>query len=394
MNIKKRGNTYLIGVSLGTDSNGKRIREYVTFNPDPSLTPKQAEQAAYKYALDLENKLKRGGSARFETLTFNQFADMYFKNHAPSLKEYTAKQYKDIYVRRLKPYFGNMRIRNITALDVRQWLTDLERSDNRDSNGGKLTDNSKGVYFRTLKAMLGVAVRWEILDDNPCRRIPTPKSKQTKVKALQQSDFDKLFKKIDSYTDSRAVLMIYLISLTGVREGEAAGLKWSDIDFENRVIHIEREVMYIPKVGLRITPPKYATSIRDIYIPNALCDKLAAYKVIQDKEIADKGDLYKDDGYIITQFDGTPVHASTIRKWIKKACEFCEVPYITVHGLRHTYASIAIANGADIRTTAAQLGHSTPSLTLNTYANPQNEAKRRVANIFDGITDKKDDKKD
>lgn len=383
MDIVKRGNSYRIGISFGYEKDGKRIRKFFTYKPDPSMTAKQAKQAAYKHGLELENKYKRGGSVKYEKLTFAQFAELYFKNHAPTLKEYTAVQYKDIYEKRLKSYFGLMRVKNITALDVRQWLTEMERSDNT----GKLTENSKGVYYRTLSSMLGVAVRWEIIDDNPCRRVPMPKSKQTKVKALQQSDFDTLFAKIDAYTEPRAVILIYIIALTGIREGEAAGLRWSDIDFENKVINIEREVMYIPKVGLRITPPKSANSIRSVFIPQKLCDKLKEYQSIQAKDISDRGDLYQNDGYIVSKFDGTPVHASTIRKWIKNACQFCEVPYITVHGLRHTYASIAIAKGADIRTTAAQLGHSQPSLTLNTYANPQNEAKRRVADLFDSLTD-------
>lgn len=388
MEIEKRGKSYRIIIHLGSDSNGKRIRQKYTFNPDPTLTARQAEQAAYKYAIELENKLKRGGSVKYDSLTFAQFAELYFKNHAPSLKEYTAVQYRDIYDKRLKPYFGNMRIKNITALDIRQWLTDMERSEkvnhltDRDK---KLTDNSKGVYYRTLSAMLGVAVRWEILDDNPCRRIPMPKSKQTRVKALQRSDFDTLFSKIDSYTEPRAVILTYLIALTGIREGEACGLKWSDIDFENKIIHIEREVVYIPKLGVRVTPPKSATSTRDIFISDLLCEKLKAYQAKQAKDISDRGDLYQNEGYIVTQFNGSPVHASTVRKWIKKACEFCEVPYVTVHGLRHTYASLLIASGVDPRTTASQLGHSSPSLTMNTYANPQNEAKRRAGDLIGNI---------
>ena len=61
------------------------------------------------------------------------------------------------------------------------------------------------------------------------------------------------------------------------------------------------------------------------------------------------------------------------------------MPYVTVHGLRHTYASLLIANGVDVRTAAAQLGHSSPSLTMNVYANPQNEAKRRAGNLIADI---------
>lgn len=112
-------------------------------------------------------------------------------------------------------------------------------------------------------------------------------------------------------------------------------------------------------------------------------DRLKELAQMQHEKIL--SNLYTDEGYIITQFNGSPVHASTIRKWIKKAFEFCEVPYVTVHGLRHTYASLLIANGVDVRTTASQLGHSSPSLTLNTYANPQNEAKRRAGDLIGTI---------
>lgn len=384
MNIVKRGNSYRITVSLGTDNNGKRIRETVTYNPDPTLTAKQAQQEAYKYGIDIENKLKRGGSVKNDSLTFNQFAEMYFEDHAGNNKEYTSVQYRDIYEKRLKPYFGNMKLKNISALDVRQWLNGLKRADGR----GALSDNSKGVYFRTLSAMLGVAVRWDILDDNPCRRVTTPKSKQTRVKALQRDDFDKLFERIDEYSESRTVLLIYIILLTGIREGEAAGLKWSDVDFDNRLLHIEREIVYIPNKGIRITPPKSANSTRDVYISEVLCEKLKAFKKTQAQDIKERGDLYHNEGYIITQFDGSPVHASTIRKWIKKAFAFCDVPYVTVHGLRHTYASLLIANGTDPRTAAEQLGHSTPSLTMNVYANPQNEAKRRAADLIGNMAKK------
>lgn len=95
--------------------------------------------------------------------------------------------------------------------------------------------------------------------------------------------------------------------------------------------------------------------------------------------------MYNDEDYIITQFNGSPVHASTIREWTKKVFDFCEVPYVTVHGLRHTYASLLIANGTDPRTAASQLGHSSPALTMNIYANPQNNAKRKAGDLIGNI---------
>ena len=394
MTIEKRKNSYRITVSLGYGEDGKQIRERYTYNPDPTLTKKQAYQAAYKYGIELENKLKRGGSVKYDKLSFNQFAEMYFNTHAATLKEYTATQYWDIYEKRLKSYFGNMKVKKITVLDITDWLASLKKTD----GSGELSDNSKGVYFRTLKAMLSVAERLGIIDSNPCKKIPVPSNKKTRVKALQQPDVNTLFDKIDSYPDSvkpslrfaasSSVMLVYLLVMTGIREGEAAGLKWTDIDYDNRLIHIEREIVYIPKKGVRITPPKSDNSIRDVFIPELLCTKLKEYKAIQDEEIKKRGDLYNNNDFIFAQFDGSPVHGSSIRKSIKRAFAYCDVPYVTVHGLRHTYASLSIANGTDPRTAAAQLGHSTPSITMNVYANPQNEAKRRAADLMESIVKK------
>ena len=119
-----------------------------------------------------------------------------------------------------------------------------------------------------------------------------------------------------------------------------------------------------------------------------LCEKLKAYKAIQEKEIEKRCGLYKDEGFILTQYDGSPIHASTFREWTKKVFDFCEVLYVTVHGLRHTYASLLIANGTDPRTAASQLGHSSPALTMNIYANPQNVAKRKAGDLIGKIITK------
>lgn len=388
MTIEKRGNTYRITVYCGSDSTGKAIRQNTTYKPDPSLTKKQQYNQAYKFGLEFEQKIKQGINVKYDKLTFNQFCEMYFNNHAPTLKTYTAEQYKQITENRLKPYFGNMRVVNISSLDVLQWLASLEKDKKSNKPGLVLSENSKGVYFRTLSSMLGVAVKWNIINDNPCRRVTTPR-KQSDVKALQQNQVIELFNKIDSYPDNQTVIAVYILILSGIRISELIGLQWNDINFSDNTIHVCREVMYIPRKGMEITPPKSVNSNRVIYIPEMLASKFQAYREQQNRDIKALGDYYNNQGYIITQSNGYPVHGSTIRKHIKKAFNFCGIPYVTVHGLRHTYASLLIANGMDIRTTASQLGHSTPSLLLNVYANPQDKAKKQASNMIEQIIKQK-----
>ena len=102
--------------------------------------------------------------------------------------------------------------------------------------------------------------------------------------------------------------------------------------------------------------------------------------------IEERGDLWiggrGDHDNLFTQFNGLPVSNYTVQSWVEKFLKWCEVPYVPPHGLRHTFASNLIAHGVDARTASVQLGHSSPALVYNTYANPQESAKRKSAELL------------
>ena len=106
---------------------------------------------------------------------------------------------------------------------------------------------------------------------------------------------------------------------------------------------------------------------------------LLQYQDWQLHEIDSLGDQWRNTDRLFTTWNGAPINNQTIIKWVKKFSAHVEIPYITVHGLRHTYASLQIAGGVDIRTVAGVLGHSQPSLALNIYAQPQSRAEREAA---------------
>ena len=97
-----------------------------------------------------------------------------------------------------------------------------------------------------------------------------------------------------------------------------------------------------------------------------------------------------DEARLFTTFEGKPIYDSTLRSWLNKFLAWCEVQHVSVHGLRHTFASILIANGTDPRTAAALLGQSSPALVMNVYANPQNEAMTRAINNLDSLYNRKE----
>ena len=391
--IEERGNSIRIRVDCGFDENGKRIRKSKTLKIPEGLSKKDKNIFIQEACIELEHRVKGGSSVHNEKMKFKDFAlGMYEKNHLSTLKPKTADGYRLVINYRLLDFFGEMQLQDITPLDVRRWIAEMDRKDGKEK---QLSENSKGNWFRTFSAIMGKAEEWELIESNPCKKIKQPRKAQSEVKALSQEDVIKVCSSFDKYDDPRIVILMKVLILTGIRSSECAGLEWRDINFDDCSIRIERETIRIDGKGFVDTPPKSLSSQRVIAIPESLRDDLRAYQAYQKEEIEKLDDLWigekGDRCKLFTQFNGLPVANSTIRFWVKKYMEWCGVPYISVHGLRHTFASILIANGVDARTTAAQMGHSQPSLVYNTYANPQEFAKRNAANLLGNITSKKDD---
>jgi len=387
MNIEKRNGSYRFRVSVGSE-NGKYKYKKMTYKPPKGLTARQEAKAVSEAAEAFERRVKGGANVQFDKLRFEDFAHgLYMKNHGVTLKLKTRREYEIIIDTRLIPYFGKMYLREITPLDVRGWLASLERSDGSD---GKLSENSKGVWFRTLSAVLGKAEEWELIDNNPCKKVKAPRKTHSEVKALQMSDFVRVFQKLPEYEDIRIKTLVAVLLYTGIREAEAAGLEWQDFNVFNNSVSIRRTVSYIPGVGVHEDTPKSAAGYRTIFYPPELAEALALYREWQTREIKARGDLWTgatgDKTKLFTQFNGDLIHDATLREWTKKFMTWAGVPYVTVHGLRHTFASVLTANGIDARTTAAQLGHSSPALVMNVYANSQTSAQIHAAEVLGAIS--------
>lgn len=393
MQIQRRNNTYRITVSCGYDENNKQVRRTITYKPPKGLTRNQEMKAAREYGESFERRVKGGASVRYSKMTFRTFCEgIYTKEHLSTLKPRTASGYKIIMDTRLIPYFGDMMMHNITPLDVKIWLSGLQRKDGKE---GKLSGYSTANWFRTLSAIMGKAYEWSIIDENPCKRVKGPSVPRSEVKALQIKDVKKIIKKLPEYEDNRARLFILLALNTGIREAEAAGLEWRDINTKSHSISIRRTSQYLPGQGMVESTPKSKTSFRTIPISNNLISELENYRTWQNERIEKLGEAYQgklgDEARLFTTWDGKPVYDSTLRDWLNKFLAWCDVPHVTVHGLRHTFASVLIANGTDVRTTAGLMGHSSPALVMNVYANVQDEAKERAINNLDSLYNAADD---
>lgn len=178
-----------------------------------------------------------------------------------------------------------------------------------------------------------------------------------------------------------------------MRLGELAGLKWKNINFEESTIEIKQTNQYLPGAGTITKEPKTESSKRMVSVPEAAMRILKIHKTEETEKRLKCGDLWKDTGYVFTQWNGLPMHPGTPSKWFSKFLKRHGLKKITFHQLRHTSATMLIHSGLNIRALSARLGHSNTSTTLNIYSHALRSADKVAADKIEEIMFKEPDAK-
>lgn len=179
--------------------------------------------------------------------------------------------------------------------------------------------------------------------------------------------------------------MIMLLIYTGIRRGELFGLEWKDIDFENGYLEIVRASQYIGNKTLITKEPKTKSSRRMMKLSNDIIKILNSYRVWQIEQRFKIGSEWHDTDRLFTQWNGLPMYPDSLTKWFNKFLKRHNLRQVTLHSLRHTNATLMIAEGTDIRTVASRLGHSNTSTTLNIYTHALKSKDTQAAEVLNDI---------
>lgn len=252
------------------------------------------------------------------------------------------------------------------------------------SNGSTLAPSTISKYHRLISSILEKAVKWQVILYNPCQRVEAPKV-QTKEKSyLDEVQTAELIKYLDNEPLQYKTIITTLL-YSGMRRGELCGLEWSDIDFKNDLININKSSLYTVEKGIYNDTTKTESSKRVIKVPPLVMELLKQHKKEQTAERLKQGDLWIDSGKIFTQWNGKPIHPDTISGWFRRFLKKYDLPSITIHSLRHTNATLLIAGGADLRTVSKRLGHANMSTTANIYTHAIQSADERAAQLLDDM---------
>ena len=387
--IEKRGkNSYRLTVSEGFDLDGKPMIHRKTVHG----TKKDAEVELAKFVTEVQNGLVIDG----KSLKFSEFTEIWKRDYgSKELAPSTYKRYCRMLETRLLPYFGHFYINKIKPTDIMKFYDLLEKDTQlvrkKGNNGSKTKKPLSGKtileHHRLLRAMLHKAVYWQLIVTNPAERVQPPKARKPKRRSYDDEQTKILLENLELLPneDTKYKVAIILTVFTGVRLGELMGLEWTDVDFKNGIISINRSSQYLSDMGVFTKVPKTESSIREIAIPEFIISLLEEYKLWYEEQKLIYGELWTNSDRLFVQADGKPMHPSTISKWFVKYVGQIGLPVINFHGLRHTNASLLVAQNIDIAVISARLGHAQISTTLDFYVHPLLSHNRKAGYALENL---------
>lgn len=361
----KNGETrYLFQTYLGIDpiTNKERRTTRRGFK-----TIKEAKQAERNLLLDVEeNGLPSNQSDGFQDPTFEELAQLWLENYKTTVKPSTFENVKSKVEKMTEEHFEGMKLKKITVAYCQKIVIELSKS--------YVLYNH---YLSVINRIFKYAVLMDVINSNPFDKVIKPKSRQTQRKGnfLTKEELKEFLKLAQSATLSYFFPLVHLMSYTGLRQGEALALKWSDIDFENKKITVDKTATRI-KERQTLQTPKTKNSKRVISIDSATLSILKSWKKDQIKIYFKNGKHFEgDENFIFTNQRGEWVHIHNFIRYFNRFIADHKLKTITPHGLRHTHASLLFSAGVEPKNISDRLGHSTVQITLDLYTHITEEQR-------------------
>lgn len=390
---RRKGRGYEIRVSMGCGMNGKKVVKYKTWVPDKNYTPKQLEKEVERQKMLFEEEVKSGNCAN-SNIKFEPYSKIWIKDYGEqNLAPKTLSRYCE-YLKRINKAIGHIKLKDLQPLHLNAFYRNLAEDGvnlkaKRDENGkiisnGKLSPKTIVEHHRVISKLLSTAVKWNYINDNVARRADPPKVPARDIEFLDENETKEMLKALNGESITYRT-MILLLVYTGMRRGELFGLEWKDIDFKNGYLHIVRTSQYIGNKQLITKEPKTKSSKRTMKISNDMLKRLKIYQAWQSEQRLKIGSEWNDTDRLFTQWNGLPMYPDSLTKWFKLFLKRHNLRQVTLHSLRHTNATLMIAEGTDIRTVSGRLGHSNTSTALNIYTHALKSKDTQAAEILNDI---------
>lgn len=366
--IRKRNNNYNVYVEY-LDSDTGKIKQ-------KSHGKYSSKKDAEKHLIEIKNSVNKNKFIISKDITLVERCNLYINDDSKNLSPSTFRVRNVILNSSIKPFFKDLKLTDITPSILQSFVNHIYKNH---------TQQSARVRVAFVKAVLNEAHRLQEINDNPNNFIKTPKSSVADVRIPDVYSKEEVKEVINKLEGSIIEIPILLMLTLGLRCGEACGLRWDDIDFENNIISINKTLIYVNKKGLIYKEPKTKESIRTLSAPIELISKLKKAKIKYNK--------LKLENVLESEFENlvclnsvlTPYYEHTLLKSWYKFLEKNNIKKITLHDLRHTHATLLILAGTDMKTVSDRLGHTDIKITMNRYSHVLEEMDRKASDNISNI---------
>jgi len=354
--------TWSTVVDLPTDpATGKRRQRRVS-----GKTRKEAERKAAEMI-----HLAETGFLDAKKVTVADFFDRWLAATAPTLRPSSVKRYRDLARLHIVGNIGGVNLARLTPGDVQGLYARLLET---------LWPTSVRQLHSVLHHALDDAVKWGVLARNVCDAVEPPKRNRTEMTTWSTAEVSRVLA-VAAGDDLEALWRLAVT--TGMRRGELLGLKWADIDFDSGSLSVRRSLSRGLTSRLIEGEPKTKAGRRRIALSPATVESVRRHRSRQVEYRLRVGPAYSDNGYVFTNETGGYIHPNRLSKHYRHLIDLAGVPVIRFHDLRHTCATMLLAEGVHPKIVQERLGHSDIAMTLNLYSHVTPHMQQAAADAIE-----------
>ena len=353
-----------------------------TAGHDPATGKQIIKSVLGKTQAEVKDKLKKAMEdaqkvdfTKRGRYTVGIWMDEWFENVAKiKVRPSSHQTYKGYIDNHIKPNIGNIPLEKLTTMDLQKFYRKLltkgrvERIESKEQPKGLSAKTVRNIN-QVISSAMDLAVAQKVIPANPTNACELPKVEHQEMQIIPAEQLQAF---LDEARATGVYEMYYIELATGLRRGELLGLKWQDIDWKNGIIKVRRQVARVDGQIVE-APLKTKNSYRAVTISQQAIEVLKEQK------------RKTNDTYVFPSPNGGPISPDSVNNMLKRVLERAGIPKVRFHDLRHTFATIALQNGIDIKTVSGMLGHFSAGFTLDTYAHVTTSAQKEAAQTMGNI---------
>jgi integrase len=324
---------------------------------------KGSARDADEFMAKLAHQVRTGSTIDDKKLTVTSYLKSWLRDVASQLAATTYQRYAQIVNLRAIPEIGHVPLSKVQPVHIQALYTKWSAK-RLDKRKGELSARSVLHHHRVLRNAFQQAVRLQLIHRNPFDAVKPPKCVPSKIAILDESEAAKL---LQTAKESPIYVAVNIALLTGLRRGEILALRWSDIDWQRRLISV-RQAIVQTKDGLKFKEPKTRTSKRTVSIGQTLIEVLKKHRTQQGRNRWKFKDDYAPFDLVVAEDDGNPIIPQRLSDRFRSLVIAAGVTKVRLHDLRHSHASHALRAGIHPKVVSERLGHGGSAITLDLYS--------------------------